>query len=361
MKALCLDKAGDIRLQDTAKPEAGAGQVIVAVKAAGIDNTDMNLLYGKRTGRTPRILGHEFSGEVVNVGKYVSADWIGKRVAVFPLVPCRECPACLSGRYEVCMQYSFIGGGVNGGAAEYVSVPQWNVIELPEKVTYEQAALMEPMAAAVHAMRRLDISPTNTIAVCGLNIIGQFLIMFLLDRGMENIYAIGSKDSEKESAMALGLHESHYFDRRYMEPETYFRRATHHRGMEAYFDCCGENETVSLGLDISAESGQLCVVGKPCSDMNFNKDSYIKILRRQLTLTGSWNSSYLGVMDEGAAKDDWHYVLNRVSAGKICPEKLISHRIPFEKLDEGITLMNGKSEEYSKIMLIYLDRSSKKS
>jgi len=102
----------------------------------------------------PLIIGHEFSGEIAQCGEKADSAWKGKRVGIFPLIPCGECTPCHNKMYEMCRHYSYLDSRRNGAFAEYVSVPEWNLIELPNNVSYEQAAMLEPMAVAAHSMRR---------------------------------------------------------------------------------------------------------------------------------------------------------------------------------------------------------------
>ena len=153
MKAWVLHGVNDIRYEETERPVAPAGEVLVRVRAAGICGSDIPRIYDTGAHRHPLICGHEFSGCVESVGDGVDAAWIGKRVGIFPLIPCRECAQCKKQRYEMCSHYDYLGSRRDGGFAEYVSVPEWNLLALPDAVSYEAAAMLEPMAVAVHAMR----------------------------------------------------------------------------------------------------------------------------------------------------------------------------------------------------------------
>ena len=351
MKAWVLEDIGKFNRKEIEKPEASDGQVIVKVRAAGICGSDIQRVYENGAHRMPLVIGHEFSGQVEAVGKNVSDGWIGKKVGIFPLIPCKGCSACRIKKYEMCEQYSYLGSRTDGGFAEYVSVPEWNLMELPEAVTYEQAAMLEPMAVAVHAMRRLTIHQEATVAVCGLGTIGQLLVMFLLERGIRNIYAIGKSDAQRASMLAIGLPEQNFCDSRSMDVKDFMDQRTEYRGVDVYFDCVGKNETAALGLELAAAGGQVCMVGNPYSDMSFDKNTYWKLLRKQLKVTGTWNSSYLGETDEEAAMDDWHYVVDRLKEGRIKPEKLVTHKFSIEELDKGFEIMRDKKEPYVKIMM----------
>lgn len=351
MKAWVLDSIGKFNLKEVTKAQASNEHVLIKVHAAGICGSDIQRVYENGAHKMPIILGHEFAGQVESVGKDVDSAWIGKRVGVFPLMPCMKCPSCLEKKYEMCTSYNYLGSRTDGGFAEYVSVPKWNLIELPDEVSYEQAAMLEPMAVAVHAMRRLDICKENTVVVDGLGTIGQLLVMFLLERGIDNIYAIGNSDSQKVSVISLGLTEDRYCNSNEIDVVEYIKLATNGAGTNVYFDCVGKNETIDIGLEATAAGGQVCIIGNPYSDMKFSKTTWWKILRQQLRITGTWNSSFLGEEDGASYMDDWHYVLERLRDGRVSPKKLITHRFDIEELGKGFELMRDKKEPYTKVLM----------
>ena len=165
MKAWVLHGIGDIRLEEAACPEPAEQEVLLAVRAVGICGSDIPRIYRTGAYAHPLIPGHEFAGEVTKVGKGVDPSWRGQRVGVFPLIPCRSCDPCQRKLYEMCRCYSYLGSRRNGGFAEYVAVPAGNLLRLPEKVSYEEAAMLEPMAVAVHDMRRAASSLSDTVVV----------------------------------------------------------------------------------------------------------------------------------------------------------------------------------------------------
>lgn len=362
MKAWVLHDIGDIRWENVKDPQPGKGEVLVAVKAAGICGSDIPRIYQTGAHRMPLIPGHEFSGEVVDVGTGAAASWRGQRVGVFPLIPCGNCAPCKNRRYEMCRAYGYIGSRQNGAFAEYVSVPVWNLVKLPDAVTYEEAAMLEPMAVAVHAMRQAVWTGANTVAVCGLGTIGLLLLMFLLEKqNSENtisghtkvnsqpfpqtILAIGNKDCQRQAAQKLGLPEVCFCDSRKEDVKQWLQERTGGQGVDTFFECVGKNETISQAVAHTACAGQVILVGNPYSDLHLEKALYWKILRDQLTIKGTWNSSFTG--EDG---DDWHYVLDRLRDRRITPSEIISHRLFLEDLGEGFPIMRDKTEEYGKIM-----------
>lgn len=347
MRAMVLHDINDFRLETVEKPALKKGEVLIAVKAAGICGSDIPRVYRTGTYAYPLIPGHEFSGFVAEIGEGVDAGWMGQRVGVFPLIPCKNCLPCQKKQYEMCRNYSYLGSRRDGGFAEYVAVPAANLIGLPEHVSFEAAAMLEPMAVAVHAMRRLHVTAADTAAVCGLGTIGLLLTMFLREAGVKKILVIGNKESQKRIVSDMGISEDSYCDSRGCSVEEWIAERTEGVGADVFFECVGKAETIMQAVDNTMPGGRICLVGNPASDICIKKPVYWKILRNQLQVTGTWNSSFTGEME-----DDWHYVLERLAQNKIFPEKIISHRFSLEEIEQGFCIMRDKKEDYGKIMSI---------
>ena len=363
MKAYVLHEIKDFRLEEVPEPTLADNEVLLAVKAVGICGSDIPRVYKTGTYSYPLIPGHEFSGQVAKVGAVVDEGWLGKRVGVFPLIPCRKCGPCLKKQYEMCRSYSYLGSRRDGGFAEYVAVPVDNLLELPDNVSFEEAAMLEPMAVAVHAMRRVRPTPADTVAVCGMGTIGLLLIMFLKEAGVENILVVGNKEFQRQAAVRLGLPEEAYCDSRTTDVEQWISSRTNGLGVDIFFECVGKNETVTQAVNSTIPGGKIMLVGNPYSDMLLNKTVYWKILRHQLLVTGTWNSSF-ALLGEEVTKtlrkvsaepepDDWRYVLQRLANKRIAPAECITHRFSLEELEKGFHIMRDKSEDYVKVMGIF--------
>lgn len=336
MKAWVLHNINDFRYEEVGMPEVRDSQVMVKVQACGICGSDIPRVYKDGAHNMPLIIGHEFAGEVVETGK---------RVGIFPLIPCGNCQPCQKKQYEMCRNYNYLGSRCNGGFAEYVAVPEWNLIDLPDNVSFEEAAMLEPMAVAVHAMKRAMPKVTDQVAVCGLGTIGMLLTMFLIDLGVKNIYVIGNKEFQKEHALGLGIMPENYCDGKIENVSEWIMNKTGNAGADVFFECVGKKETYIQAIDLTASAGKVCLVGNPYTDMELPKSVYWKILRNQLSVMGTWNSSFTHDAD-----DDWHYVLERLSKGTIKPGNLISHRFTLEDIQRGFEIMKDKKEDYIKII-----------
>ncbi len=359
MIAFRLHSIGDIRLEEIAKPVPGDGEVLVAVRAAGICGSDIPRIYRTGAHIHPLTCGHEFAGEVVETGAGAKS-WMGKRVGVFPLIPCKSCSPCQNGQYEMCRNYGYLGSRQDGGFAEYVTVPQDNLLGLPDAVSFEQAAMLEPMAVTVHAMRQAmgTVSGTENAGqgtafagkkavVCGLGTIGFCMLLFLREAGLSDLLAVGNKDFQKETFRKLGFAEESFCDSRKEDVGKWLAAHTDGKGADLFFECVGKNETLLWAIAHTAPAGSVVLVGNPHSDMTLPRDVYWKILRNQLHVTGTWNSSFTH-----DPADDWHYVLERLAKKRLDPSLLITHRFPLEDLMRGFLLMRDKSGEYGKVMMV---------
>ena len=374
MKAYVLHDIGDIRYEEVKDPVLKPDEVLLEVKAVGICGSDIPRIFENGTYSFPLIPGHEFSGRIVETGAEADPVWLRKRAGVFPLLPCRNCAPCGQRHYEMCRNYSYFGSRTDGAFAQYVAVPVWNLVKLPDEVSYEAAAMLEPMAVAAHAMRSMglgeDAAMSNagdgisaeeeagraaksigqnrkeTVAVCGLGTIGLLLTMFLKEAGIEDLLVIGNKEFQKKNILDLGIPENRYLDSRDGDVVHRILDRTGGLGVDVFFECVGKNETVSEGLLATAPGGRIQLVGNPASDMNFDKNTYWKILRNQLTVRGNWNSTFLH-----SAGDDWHYVLDLLQEGKIHPEHYITQRFRLDELEKGLHIMKDKTEEYVKVMI----------
>lgn len=347
MKAWVLDAINDFHLKEINKPQPGKGEVLVAVKAAGICGSDIPRIYKTGTYHYPLIPGHEFSGQVVEIGECVDTAWLNKRVGVFPLIPCGKCGPCQQGMYELCRQYSYIGSRQAGAFAEYVAVPAKNLIELPESVSYKAAAMLEPLSVAVHAVRRSGVLNSDKdipIAICGLGTIGMLVLAVLKGVGFKNVMAIGNKKLQLDKAIQMGLGEDNYCDSKKSDVNDWIMKKTGD-GVRVFFECVGKEDTIKLAINSAAPAGSVMLVGNPASDVTLDRNIYWKILRNQLNVTGSWNSSFTGRND-----DDWHYALEAIKTRHVRPEKIVSHEYPMMELETGMLMMRDKSEGYLKVM-----------
>ena len=174
MRAAILHKIGDLRIEHLLVPTCGADEVLIRVGYCGICGSDLPRVYEKGTYHFPTVIGHEFSG---TVEEDATGEWLGKRVAVFPLLPCFSCEACRNAKYALCSDYDYYGSRRDGGMAEYIAVKRWNCIALPNEVSLEAGAMCEPAAVAYHAVHRLGDTQGHSLVISGAGPIGLLAAM----------------------------------------------------------------------------------------------------------------------------------------------------------------------------------------
>lgn len=331
MKAWVLRGVDDLRFEDRKKPKPEKEEVLLRVEAAGICGSDIPRIYDTGAHVHPIIPGHEFAGTVVD-----SADpaLLGKRMGVFPLIPCKNCDMCHQNHYEMCRDYNYLGSRCDGAFAEYVRVPVWNLINLPEAVSFKTAAMLEPLAVAVHAMRRAAVTESDSAVVIGFGTVGMLLATALSAQGVRDITVVVNKDFQREKARELGV-------------SAMSGGETGQVAGQVVFECVGKPETAALAIEAAAPGGRVVMVGNPCSDMAFDRNTYWKILRSQLTVLGTWNSSFTK-----EPTDDWHAALELLRDKQELVSRIITHCLPLEKLETGLHIMRDKTEGYGKILIV---------
>jgi len=223
MKALRWHGLKDLRLENIEEPKATKGKVKIKVEWCGICGSDLHeytagpiFIPGHEphpiTGeQAPVVMGHEFSGQVVEIGEGVTNVKVGDRVVVEPIYACGECTACKQGKYNLCSTMGFLGlAGGGGGFSEYVAAEDYMVHKIPDTVSYEQGALVEPSAVALHAIRQSSLKVGDKAAVFGAGPIGLLVIEALKASGASEIYAVelSEERKKKSSRVRCNCHRS---------------------------------------------------------------------------------------------------------------------------------------------------------
>lgn len=335
MKAYQLKSINHLEYTDVDFPALQKKWCIVKVKTSGICSSDISRIFSKGTYNFPTIPGHEFSGIVEKVACNEDSKWLGKRVSVFPLIPCNKCEQCKNHNYETCENYDYIGSRRDGAFAEYVTVPIWNLLELPKEVSFHEAAMFEPISVSMHAVKRAKVQKLDKVAVIGTGIIGLGSAQCTKLYGVEKVTVIGRNlDKLKLIEDISGL------DYRINNFEKY----------DVVFEAVGSINSITQALDLVKPGGKVILMGNPQGDIFFNQDIYWSILRKQITLIGTWNSSY-----ENVGKSDWYDVCSAIEKKRIEVLPLISHIFNQDELFEGLNLMKEHVQTYCKILIDWND------
>ena len=250
-------------------------------------------------------------------------------MGVFPLIPCKKCTSCQKGEYETCEHYDYLGSRRDGGFAEYAAVPVWNLIELPDEISDVQGALLEPAAVALHAVKRAEIPSGGSVCIVGTGAIGLFAGQWAKLRGAGRVVIKGRGNTKRQLVEHCGLE--------------YLTDAS---GMQfdRVIEAVGSDTALTESICLTASGGKLVLMGNPDGPRTLSQDTYWRILRKQLTVVGTWNSSF------GREKSDWTEAVNAV-AGKLQTEPIISYTLTKKQLNFGLTAMQDKTKLCCKVCL----------
>lgn len=311
MKACVLKDKNNIVYEDVETPSPKKGEVLVKVLACGICSSDFNRVYKDSAYFFPIILGHEFSGQIVECGENVDKSYINKKVVVFPLLPCNECEFCKEKHYAQCKKYSYFGSRQNGAMAEYISVPLWNVKIIPDDMSCSVAALGEPTAVAVHAVNKIENISGKTVCISGSGTIGIIAGMIAKSKGAD-VAIVLRNDRKKAFLESLG------FTKFVMNEEF-------DNSFDAVIECVGSNSSISNSIKLVKSRGLIVFVGNPESDVSLDKKLYWKLLRSEIVIKGIWNSSY-----KSEDVDDWDNAVEFLYKNQNSANLLITDRFKFE-------------------------------
>ena len=341
MRAAFLHKIGDIRLAEVPIPSLdGSDQVLVQIKAVGICGSDLHFYERGRIGtfivRIPLILGHEAAGEVIEVGEQVSNVQPGDRVAIEPGYTCRRCEFCRSGRYNLCPDVSFMAAPpVDGAFCEYVTWPADFLFKLPEAMSYEEGAMIEPLAVGVHAAGLSEISMGDSVAILGAGPIGLVSLQAAAAAGATLTIATDIIPSRLQMAHHLGA--THTLDASNDVVEAVLE-LTEGRGVDVVIDCVGLAETVRQAISMVRRGGHIQAIGM--AQDTIDQFPLFDIVNGEISLSGSFR--YVNCYPSAIAA---------VQDGKIDVESLITHRFPLAETPEAMAWVAQNKDQVIKAVI----------
>lgn len=305
MKAARWHAAKDLRVEDIAEPSPAAGEVKIKVAWTGICGSDLHeYLAGPifvpvdrphplSRGKAPITMGHEYCGTVTELGEGVEGLAIGDRVAIEPIFSCGTCPACQQGKYNLCDSLGFVGlSGGHGGFAAYSVVPARMAHKMPEGLSMEQGALVEPAAVALHAVRLSKIKAGDKAAVFGAGPIGLLVVEALRVAGASEIHVVEPSEIRRSRALELGA--SSAIDPGDTDAVAAIRAATGH-GVDVAFEVTGVPAVLSKCIDATAHEGQVLIVSIWENEAAFQPNTVV-LKERQLKGTIAYRNIYPAVM-----------------------------------------------------------------
>jgi threonine dehydrogenase-like Zn-dependent dehydrogenase len=335
MKAAILRGAEDIRIEEVADPVVEPAGIIIEVRACGVCGSDLHIY--KQSGQEGTIFGHEFSGDIAQVGSQVTDLTIGERVSAIGFRPCGNCFWCSQGKAHRCSDLALVGYQLPGAMAEYVSIPAArvgrNVFKLPDNISYEVGATIEPLSIALFSVRKAQPKDTDTAVVFGAGIIGLNSIQVLRSMGISKILASGRRPARLRAAEICGA--SMVIDSGSEVVKT-IMEATSGLGADLAVECAGVQETFDQAIEVVRGGGKIMLVGIFEKPLTWNP---LKVISKNISLIGCLGGNFPGAID----------LLQR---GLVDTKPLISHVFPLDKAQEAFQVQL-RSPEAIKVIIKY--------
>ncbi len=326
-------------------PTITDNEVLVKVKAVGICGSDISYYFGHspldtKDGKGPLYLGHEFSGEIVEVGKLPADMGLftpGDRVAINPVQQCNACPSCMRGEFNECGHPQVIGVSVNGAFAQYVRVKYTHAYKIPDEVSFEDGALAEPLACATYGIKRLDIELGQTVVVFGTGTIGMMQIQVAKAAGAGKVIAIGIVDEQLKFALNIG---ADYVINSVVEDSEFYAKDVAKKVREINGGNLAQRAIVPTSA-MPALQQALLVTGGSSTIVYFGLPSpedklqvpVLEAIQSDRTIKFSWLAPLV-----------WDNVFNMVANKQVDMKPLITHKFKLEDLKEALTFMKDSEE-----------------
>lgn len=342
MKALVLEGISKLVYKDVPDPIMKPGDVLLKIKACGICSSDIPRIFTTGTYHFPTVPGHEFSGEIIDCAPDVDRALIGKRAAVFPLLPCGKCDSCKEEEYARCSNYNYLGSRCDGAFAEYISVPVWNLVPCLDNLPFTTAAMCEPASVAKHCADAGHIKSGDTVTVIGTGTIGLIAALWAKSLGARKVITIGRRDEPLDFANTVGIDCTVNSGKENALEE--YLKLTDGKGADVVLECVGRQEAINNAVLYAKKGGRVVLTGNPYGDITFKKDIYWKILRNELTVTGTWNSSYKSTVN------NWRETIAALESGSLDAAKLVTHRFRLEDYEEALAIVRDPKKFSVKVM-----------
>jgi len=345
MKAVVLEKPGELVLKDLDMPICGESDILVRIRACNICKTDLKCAtMGQRDLVYPRVLGHEIAGEIIEKGKNVIGHTVGRRVHIHPGISCGECEYCKKGLDNLCDQIKIMGFNFDGGFQEVIKIDQKalksKIVNLisNDSLAYEEISFIEPLACCVNIQDRLKMNRESVLVIIGGGRLGLLNLFVAKAEGIKNVILIEGNEERRNRGKVLG------FDAVFngSEPDLLkqLQMATNNKGVDVVIPCCPGPEALDLALQILRKKGTLGYFSGISRDDTFYPDINL-IHYKEISVVGSYGCS---VKHSRRAK-------TLLESKKISVRPLISHRVKLEELARGMDyIKNG--DGYSTIVVM---------
>lgn len=329
MLSVIFEGHSKLRVSEAPEPKAASGEALLSVEYTGVCGSDLTLFAGKNPrAKLPVIPGHEFSARVLEIGEGGSGRLglgVGARVTVIPTITCGSCELCLSGKSHLCRSLRFLGIQMNGSMTKLVTAPLANLYPVPESVSDEQAALTEPIAVAVHAVRRARTQVGDRILVVGAGPIGLLVALISRMSGASKVIMTEVAADRIATAEGFGFEVVPVTPG---EPVSDLAKRLDGFEPEVLFECTGHPSATAPMIELSRFTGQVVIVGayKEPAPVDL-----FRLQRKELAVTGSF----------AYGPDDFARALALLTASPELFGRLVTHVVPLERAQEAMEMMIG--------------------
>ncbi len=336
MRAIVLHAPGDFRLEERQRPQAGADKVVVRVRSVGVCGSDWARMLVKGAHKMPLVTGHEFSGEIADLGPSVTGWEIGELVAIPPLLPCYKCDQCKTGNYSRCRNYDYFGSRRDGAYAEFVAVPVGNLLKVPQNSDPRAIAMVDPASIALHSLWKaggMTVGQTGAVVGCGP--IGLYAIQWMRLMGATDVIAVDVSQDKLDLAMEAGATVGLFTQD---VSETKMRA-------DVVVEAVGIDATINAAMSLGGPGGHVSFIGIPVPAVTVDNAVFQAFLRQELSLHGSWNS-----FSAPFPGKQWTETVAALSDGRLKWEFLISHDLDLSELPRIFEEYKAGKLSYSKVM-----------
>lgn len=334
MKAVMKAEAKPgITIRDIEKPKVKSGEVLVEVKATGICGSDLHLYrWDEQAIRwkvpLPKVIGHEFSGDVIKIGEGVRSVDVGDRVAADSHLYCGKCYLCKTGRTHICKDMKIYGIQTKEGSfARYAAVPEDLTFKLPSYVSFEDGAMFEPFGVAMHAVERAQVMPGDTVVVFGCGTIGIFIQQIAKACGASLVVAVGRRGYRLDFTKKVGSADVAISSLE-KDVTNAVLDLTEGKGADVVFEAAGVPATVKQTFDIVGKSGKIILVG--AAERPVEIDTTSLVVYKEATVIGSTGRLMF---------QTWERMTKLVKEKRVDLLSLLTHKLPLEKVEEGFQAM----------------------
>ena len=340
MRQAVLKEPGTVIMRDVPLPrELKPNEILLKIRRVGVCGSDVHMYYGKHpfANTYPMVQGHEYGGEVVKVGSDVTLLKPGMKATARPHLVCGKCPPCLRGQYNVCENLKVEGcAGPEGTAQEYFIIPEDRAVAIPDNVSYDQTAMIEPVAVGAHSTSRAGNLTGKNVVVTGAGTIGNLVAQFAVARGAKKVMITDLVDSKLGIAKQCGIHETANLKKESFKDAV--DRAFDKEGFQVCFEAVGVQSALTELIGNVENGGTVIIIGvyvqNPVVNMGFLGEHELNVLGSMMYR----HEDYLEAVD-------W------IASGKIKTAPLITQHFPFDQYGDAYKFIETNTDKAVKVMI----------